>query len=471
MNDQAPSVLGTLLLERFARKNPLAASLRFVLEYLFEPAALNVLFEANRDPQYTRKILFATIVEVMLAVVTNKVDSVHAALRPRGAAIGASVTAFYNKLNGTEPQVAEALVRQSAERGRAVLTEMGGLCAEPLPGWRLLILDGNHIAATERRLQVLWQVAAGPLPGLALVVFDVAARMMREVLRCEDGHAQERSLTARFLALVCAGDCWIADRNFCTTARLCGIARREAAFIIRHHAGLTIRSTGTRRSRGRTATGQLFEPSVTITGDDGKPRTLRRITLVLDKPTRDGETELHLWTNLPGTTTATQVAVSADVVAGLDAGRWTIETAFAELARWLESEIAPRGYPRAALLGFSVGVMAYNAIATLQGALRATHGEATVAKEVSGYSIAQFGRDAVGAIDDLLEPPDWQPWQGLPPDRAAPWLKAIAARIDLRLLRKARRGPKKPVPPRTRFKGKSHVSTKKLLDGLVEEVT
>src|SRR5579884_990998 len=184
MEDQAPPTLGTLLLDRFARKNQLAASLRFVLAHLFESAALDALFEQNRDQQYTRKILFATIVEVMLAVVTRRVDSVHAALRQRGAAIGASITAFYNKLNGTEPQVAEALVRQTATRGRAVVAALGGLRAEPLPGWRVRILDGNHLAATQRRLEVLWQTAAGPLPGLALVVFDVAAMMMIDVLLC-----------------------------------------------------------------------------------------------------------------------------------------------------------------------------------------------------------------------------------------------------------------------------------------------
>ena len=115
---------------------------------------------------------------------------------------------------------------------------MGGLCPESLPGWRLRILDGNHLAATERRLEALWQVSAGPLPGLALVVFDLAARMMSDVILCEDGHAQERSLTAQILALVARGDCWVADRNFCTQAILFGILKREAAFVIRQHASL-----------------------------------------------------------------------------------------------------------------------------------------------------------------------------------------------------------------------------------------
>ena len=88
-----------------------------------------------------------TIVEVMFAVVSRKVDSAHAAMQQHGEALGASVAAFYKKLNGTEPAVSTALVAHSFARGRELVTEMGGLCPEALPGWRLRILDGNHLAA------------------------------------------------------------------------------------------------------------------------------------------------------------------------------------------------------------------------------------------------------------------------------------------------------------------------------------
>ncbi len=153
----------------------------------------------------------------------------------------------------------------------------------------------------------------------------------------------------------------------------------------------------------------------------------------------------------------------------LYAKRWTIETAFADLAKWLQSEIAPLGYPRAALLGFCVAVMAYNAVSTLLGAMRATHGEEVVHEQVSGYYIAEYGRDAVGAVDDMTEPEDWRSWQQMSLVAAAALLKAIAARIDLGLVKKHKRGPKKPVPKRTRFKNEPHVSTQKMLDGTAEE--
>ena len=79
----------------FARKNPIGASTRLVLEQLFASDAINAVFEKHRVEQYTSKILFATVVQVMLAVVSGKVDSAHAAMQRHGDALGATVTAFY----------------------------------------------------------------------------------------------------------------------------------------------------------------------------------------------------------------------------------------------------------------------------------------------------------------------------------------------------------------------------------------
>lgn len=462
MQGKAPSLsVSATILDRFAQKNPLAASLRFIFERLFVLAEINAVFEKNRNQQYTQQILFSTILQIMLAVVTRKVASVHAAMQALGDDLGASITACYNKLNGTEPDVAAALVAHSYKKGRELLTEMGGLRKNVLPGWRVRVLDGNHLAATQRRLDVLWSVSAGPLPGFALVVFDMATMLMSDVILCEDGHAQERSLTEQIVALVVRGDCWIADRNFCTHAILFGILAQQGGFVIRQHANLVGETLGPRKECGRCETGMLFEETLELTHGEDK-RAVRRVTIMLDTPTRDGETELHLLTSLPP-------EVSAATVAMMYLKRWSIESAFADLDRWLNAEIAPLGYPRAALLGFCVGLMAYNAVSTLLGALRATHGEEVVATQVSGYYIAEYGREAVGVIDDLVEAKDWKSWRKMPLPEAAAFLKGTAARIDLRKLLKHPRGPKKPVPPRNRFKGEPHVSTWKMLNGLHEE--
>lgn len=117
---------------------------------------------------------------------------------------------------------------------------MGGQLPALLPGYRVRILDGNHLAATERRLHVLLQSKAGPLPGHSLVVLDPALMLATNMIPCEDGHAQERSLSPEILALVAAKDVWIADRNFCTFKLLWGMVERLAFFCIRQHANMTV---------------------------------------------------------------------------------------------------------------------------------------------------------------------------------------------------------------------------------------
>jgi hypothetical protein len=87
------------------------------------------------------------------------------------------------------------------------------------------------------------------MPGHALVVLDPQAMLMTDVFPCEDAYAQERSLLVEVLATVAAHDCWIADRNFCTTEFLFGIKRHGAFFGIRQHASTL---TGKRLQGKRT---------------------------------------------------------------------------------------------------------------------------------------------------------------------------------------------------------------------------
>ena len=163
-----------------------------------------------------------------------------------------------------------------------------------------------------------------------------------DVVLCEDGHAQERSLLDQILALVAAKDLWIADRNFCTTGFLFGIARRGGFFVIRQHAStLHWEFVGKRRACGRIETGKVFEQTIRATNDAGEVLFLRRVTVVLDRPTRDGDTEIHLLTNVPAKD------ARAKVIAELYRRRWTIETCQANSTssdRWCESPDA--GYDR-----------------------------------------------------------------------------------------------------------------------------
>jgi hypothetical protein len=126
-----------------------------------------------------------------------------------------------------------------------------------VPGYRVRFLDGNHLAATEHRLEELRLTWAAPLPGTALAVLDQEQMTVTDVLLTEDGHAQERSLLEDVAQLVRAKDLWVADRNFCTLGFLFGINKRDGFFAIREHAGLPGELLGKRRSKGRCDTGQV----------------------------------------------------------------------------------------------------------------------------------------------------------------------------------------------------------------------
>lgn len=448
------------LFDRFVRKTPVSVMTRAAMEHALAPDAVNALFEEHKESQYTRDLLFSSMVDLMSAVVGKVSPSVNAAYQAVAETLPVSLTSVYNKLNGMEPEVTSALVRHTAARLAPVIDATGGRIPELLPGYQVRILDGNHLAATERRLKVLRGSIAGPLPGHALVVLDPSRMLATDIIPCEDGHAQERSLSAKILELVQPNDLWIADRNFCTSRILSGIASKGGFYVIRHHANMRMASAGTLREVGRTDTGTIYEQPVTIMvsdGSDSKPMTARRVVIHLDTPTRDGDTEMAILTNLP------KSAAGAIAVAKLYRKRWTLETMFQSLTLMLEGELATLGYPRAALFGFAIALATHNVLSTVQAALRGQFGVPKVQNEVSGYYIANEVRATLPGMQIAIEPVAWKPYQTESPVALAKDMLRWAAHVKLATLKKHPRGVKKPVPKRTRFAQEGHVSTARLL--------
>ena len=94
----------------------------------------------------------------------------------------------------------------------------------------------------------------------------------------------------------------------------------------------------------------------------GDAMHLRRITLLLKEPTRDGDTELHLLSNVPA------AEARAGKLAVVYGKRWSIETAFFEITTTLSCEIQTLGYPKAALFAFCLALVAYNAVSVIKAA-------------------------------------------------------------------------------------------------------
>lgn len=444
--------------ERFADQTPVCVAVRGLMEFALNAPALDALFGQMADRQYEQDLLFSTCVDLMAGVVCRTHRSVNAAFNASVPAVGVSVQALYDKLARVEPEMSAELVRHTASRLEPVIRQMQGELPPLVPGYRVKILDGNHLTRTQRRLKPLRNVAAGPLPGQTLVVLDPALGLVIDVVCCEDGHAQERSLMGQLLARVDADDLWVADRNFCTTGILFGIAAREGFFAIRQHAStLAWEQEGPRRAAGRCETGELFEQDVWLENGAGGTLKVRRVTLVLDAPMREGETEIHVMTNLPKSVTAATVMV-------LYRKRWRIEGLFQDLTTILKCEVNTLGYPKAALFGFCVALTSSNVFATMRAALRAAHGAEKVEAEVSNYYLADEITGTYRGMMVAIPPEKWEPLGTGDVSTFANWLVDLARKAKLSRFRKSPRGPKKPRQRRTRFTKEKHISTAKLLE-------
>ena len=438
----------------FVAQCPIGVMARAIVERFFEPEHLDALFRRTAVEQYERELLFSSVVELMQAVVLGAEPSVFAAYRKRRHKLPVTDDAIYGKLKGMELGVSAAVVRDSAERAAAVIDELQARRAPWLPGYRIRILDGNHLSATEHRLEPLRDTWAAPLPGKILVVMDPELDLACAAFLTPDGHAQERSLLDDVLPMVDAQDLWIADRNFCTLKFLFAIAAKQAFFLIRQHGTIQGRLKGRRRFLGDSSTGKVYEQALELTYA-GQTRTLRRITIELVQPTRDGDTVLHLLTNLPAD-------VSALACAELYRKRWSIETLFYEVTQTLECEIKTLCYPPAALFVFCLALMAANAVAVLKAALRATHGTEE-ADQMSAYYMALEIKQVHQGMMIALPPEDWAIFRTMSVAQFVARLKAMAAHMDLGYYRKSKRGPKKPPPTKDKYQNGSHVSTHKLL--------
>lgn len=444
------------LFSRFIQESATTVMARAVLERMLPPEQLDAWFERTAKRQYTRELLFSSVFGMMLEVVCGIRTSVHAASQALAHTLPVSIVSVYHKLNGLEPATAAALVRYVASQASALIRELGGERPVRLPGYVVRLLDGNCLAASEHRLKELRALRGAPLPGKSLVVYDPSLEVVVDVLPCEDGYPQERALLADVLQRVSPGELWVGDRNFCVRAFLLGLRARKAFFIVREHEQFRFRPRGPMHEVGASETGTVAEQAIEVLDDAGERVVLRRIRVRLKTATRAGETVIYVLTNLPA-------EVDALTVAGLYRKRWTLETAFQALEAHFHSEIHTLGYPRAALFGFCIALVAYNVWAVVQAALRRVHGVEKVEQEVSGYHLAQEMSATYRGMMIALPPSEWAVFQTLSLAAMAACLLDWAQQVRLSAVRKHRRGPKKPASKSPYDPQHPHVSTARLI--------
>ena len=445
--------------QQFVKESPVCVMVRATLENALSQERVDELFARTAVRQRESELLFSTVADLMGLVVCRIRPSVHAAYQARAESFRVSLAALYDKLRRIEPNVSRTLVRETAERMGAIVRQTGGAMPELLPDYRVLIADGNHLPATERRLKELRTRNAAPLPGHATVVFDPALMLAVDVLPCADGHASERTLLPALLERLEAKDLLIADRNFCTTQFLIDIDRRGTFFLIRQHgSSLKYELLGRRRKIGRVATGMVYEQDLRLLGSHDTTLTIRRITIELDQPTRDGDDQIHVLSNLP-------VKIKALKLATLYRERWTVEGAFQEMEAHLKSEIETLAYPQAALFAFCLALVSYNVLSVVKAALRGAHGHDKIEKEVSSYYLADEVAGVSRGLTIMLPGDFWtERFAKQTPSQLAQFLLTCARQVRLSAFRKHPRGPKKKPPESKSKKSRGHVATQKILD-------
>lgn len=450
-------ILGPVF-EKFINSSPLSVMARATIEHALSASALDALFNRTAKRGYERELLFSTTVDVMSLVVCGKAPHVQSAYKQIHERVPVTLKSVYEKLQHIETDVSAELVRHVAGRCQGLIAELGGECQTLLPGHRVRILDGNHLAATQKRLQVTRGHSAGTLPGQSLAVLDPTPMLVTDIVLCEDGHTQERALIDQVLPLVQAGDVWIEDRNFCTVDFLLEVSQRQAFFVARRHGNVTVESQGEFGPEVQTDTGRVSERSVWICRAGERVLPARLVRVRLKQATADGDVEVEILTNLP---TKSADAAKASY---LYLKRWKIEGAFHELTMALHCEVDTLGYPKAALFAFCVAVAAYNVLAVLKAALRVVHGEEKVHKEVSGYYVALEWAMVYAGMMIALPAQQWEKFGPMSAKKLARYLRNWASKIDMIKIEKA--PPRKPTENKTtRIKDKSpHLSTARLLE-------
>ncbi len=443
------------ILNPFVEGAPAAVMTRIALDWIIDGTPLDELFQEVAEGQYEREFALSHFVQVMLDVACGFRPTPRVAFMRREFQRVAAISAFYRKLGRMELGITEEIVRRTAQRARQLIVAGGGLLPEPVPGYAARILDGNVLAGTEHRIVPLRTTWSAGLPGMSLAVYEPASGLILDLILAENAHSQERALFDR--VAVAPGQLWVMDRNFCVRSLLFRMERAGASFLVRwHRSTLPFRATSRLRQRGRCAAGQIFEQTIEVEDDDGVAHGLRRIVLKLDEPTRDGETEIVLITNLP-------TDVPAVVCCDAYAGRRRIEGHYQALTDLLHCEVPGLGYPRAALFAFSMSAVAGNALGVLKGNLRVAHGQ-EMAAEVSDFALVDEVAEMYPGMMMTVPPAAWPDLAVSDAREVAGLLNGLADRVPVHRMFRCRRGPKKPRPKRSRGDRVHHVSNKKLLD-------
>jgi hypothetical protein len=451
------------VIERFSKKAPAAVLFRGLFGRVFSDERMDQIFRDHKERQLESPVVFSALIGLLTPVVSGGKASVHASYQEHQEELGVSKQAVYDKLQGVEPAVSAALVRLPAAELAEVLAKAKATKPDAIAGYHTFVIDGKRLDGTEHRLQETRRMKSSPLPGTVLAMLDTRLEMFVDLACDPDAYACERKVVLSLLDNLKKGALYLADRNFCDGPLIARFVRRESYFILRHHGRSprwrVVEGSRPRKVGNDVRGGTVYEQEVEALLPDGSWHRLRRVTVELVTPTRDGDGQLRLLSNLPR-------SVSATAIADAYAKRWTIETCLGHVAQSLNAEINTLAYPGAALLCFCLALVLFNILSALK-TLLLKFSTSTDKPALSYYYLALEIAEARLGMEITIDDAYWRHCAELPVSEFVLWAKSIAKGVNLRRYRKHPRGPKRPPPKRASGKRRAHVSTHRILENRI----
>ena len=205
-----------------------------------------------------------------------------------------------------------------------------------------------------------------------------------------------------------------------------------------YQADQTCRGQPMASSDCQPESGTIFEQPIEAAdpGCEGRPYRSRRIASRPDQPTREGEAEIVLITNLPGEIEATSGREA-------DRARREIEAHFQGPTDLLRRGIPELGCLRAALFALRMSAPSGDAPATLPGDPRAVHGD-EMAAEVSPRTLTEDMAEVHPGMMIAVPPVDRVPLDSCSACELALLMNDLAEAVPIERMLRSPRNPKKP---------------------------
>ena len=101
-------MIPTEVFDCFAQGDYIPLMAQAAMEHALSPRVVDQLFEETADRQYTRDLLFSSVVGLMSLVVCRIRPSINAAYQKNAVPINVSLPALYGKIERIEPAVGAA---------------------------------------------------------------------------------------------------------------------------------------------------------------------------------------------------------------------------------------------------------------------------------------------------------------------------------------------------------------------------